>query len=60
MIGNSDDETNFPHKSLLTNRQVADLCKYLENNLSTDIRLSKTELSKMKQKDFLIDFSVHY
>ena len=22
MIGNSDDETNFPHKFLLTNRQV--------------------------------------
>ena len=60
MIGNSDDETNFPHKSLLTNRQVADLCKYLEKNLSTDIKLSKTELSKMKQKDFLIDFFVHY
>ena len=25
MIGNSDDETNFPHKLLLTNRQVAKL-----------------------------------
>ena len=25
MIGNSDDETNFPHKLLLTNRQVANL-----------------------------------
>ena len=23
MIGNSDDETNFPHKLLLTNRQVS-------------------------------------
>ena len=22
MIGNSDDEANFPHKLLLTNRQV--------------------------------------
>ena len=27
MIGNSDDETNFPHKFLLTNRQVANLYK---------------------------------
>ena len=27
MIDNSDDETNFPHKFLLTNRQVANLCK---------------------------------
>ena len=26
MFGNSDDETNFPHKLLLTNRQVANLC----------------------------------
>ena len=25
VIGNSDDETNFPHKLLLTNRQVANL-----------------------------------
>ena len=25
MIGNSGDETNFPHKLLLTNRQVANL-----------------------------------
>ena len=27
MIGNSDDEINFPHKLLLTNRQVANLHK---------------------------------
>ena len=27
MIGNSDDETNFPHKLLLTNRQVANFVK---------------------------------
>ena len=27
IIGNSDDETNFPHKLLLTNRQVTNLCK---------------------------------
>ena len=25
MIGNSDNETNFPHKLLLANRQVANL-----------------------------------
>ena len=29
MIGNSDDEANFPHKLLLTNRQVANLLKLL-------------------------------
>ena len=27
MIGNSDDETYFPHKSLLTNTQVVNLRK---------------------------------
>ena len=33
MIGNSDDEANFPHKLLLTNRQVANLRKAFANNL---------------------------
>ena len=49
MIGNSDDETNFPHKLLLTNRQVSNLLKGFANYLSTDIKLSKTQLSKMIQ-----------
>ena len=47
MIGNSDDKTNFPHELLLTNRQVANLHKTFVNNSSTDIKLSKTQLSKM-------------
>ena len=49
MIGNSNDETNFPHELLLTNRQVANLRKVFANNSSTDIILSKTQLSKMIQ-----------
>ena len=49
MIGNSDDETNFPHKLLLTNRKVANLRKVFANSSSTDIKLSKTQLSKMIQ-----------
>ena len=40
MIG--DNETNFPHKLLLTNRQVSKLRKAFANNLSTDIKSSKT------------------
>ena len=44
-----DNETNFPHKLLLTNRQVANLRKAFANHLSTDIKLSKTQLSKMIQ-----------
>ena len=47
MIG--DNETNFPHKLLLTNRQVANIRTAFANYLSTDIKLSKTQLSKMIQ-----------
>ena len=47
MIG--DNETNFPHKLLLTNRQVSNLCKAFANHLSADIKLLKTQLSKMIQ-----------
>ena len=46
MVG--DGETNFPHK-LLINRQVANLCKAFANYLSTDMKLSKTQISKMIQ-----------
>ena len=49
MIGNSEYETNFPHKLLLTNRQVANLRKAFANYISTDIKLSKDQLSKMIQ-----------
>ena len=41
MIGNSDDEVNFPHKLLLTNRQVANIRKAFANHTSTDIKFSK-------------------
>ena len=47
MIG--DDETNFPHKLLLTNRQVANLCKAFGNYLSLGIKLSKSPIPKMIQ-----------
>ena len=40
MIGDSNDKINFPHELILTNRQVANLCKTFANNLSTDIKLS--------------------
>ena len=38
----SDDETKFPHKLLLTNRQIANLCKAFGDKSSTDIKSSKT------------------
>ena len=49
MVGNSNDNTNFPHELLLTNRQVENIRKTFANHLSTDIKLSKTQLSKMIQ-----------
>ena len=45
----ADNETNFPHQLLLTNRQVANICKAFANNSSIDIKLPKTQLSKMIQ-----------
>ena len=47
MIGNSDDEANFPHKLLLNNGQVANLRKTFANHTSTDIKLSKAQSTKM-------------
>ena len=49
VIAHSDDESNFSHKLLLTNRQVAYLRKAFANYLPADIKLSKTQLSKMIQ-----------
>ena len=56
MMGNSDDETNFPRKLLLINRQVSNLSKGFANNLSVNIKLSKMniiiKLSKMIQSEW--------
>ena len=49
MIGHSEDEINFPYKLLLINRQVANLRKAFGKHTSTNIKLSKTQLSKMIQ-----------
>ena len=49
MVGNSNDNTNFPHELLLTNRQVANIRKAFAKNTSTDVKLSKAQLSKMMQ-----------
>ena len=49
MVTNSNDNTNFLQELLLTNRQVANIRKAFAKNTSTDIKLSKTQLSKMIQ-----------
>ena len=56
-----DNETNFPHKLLLTNSQVANLRKAFVNHSSADIKLSKAQLSNMIQSGgFLGRLLVHY
>ena len=49
IVGNFDDETSFPHEFKSTDWQVLNLCKAFANYLSTDIKLSKTQLSKTIQ-----------
>ena len=53
MIGNSDVETNVPHKLLLTNRQVANIRKAFANHTSTNIKLSNAQLTKIQKGGFL-------
>ena len=53
MVGNSVDETNFPHKLLLTNRQTLSFRKAFNNYTSADIKLSKAQLTKMQKEGFL-------
>ena len=49
VTGDSKDETNFPHKLLLTGRQGSRLSKTFANNSSANIKLSKSKLSDMVQ-----------
>ena len=41
MIGNSNDETNFPHKLLLTDTQVSSASTAFPNGSSANIKFSK-------------------
>ena len=49
IVSNSNDNTNFPHELLLTNRQVANIRKAFANHSSINMKLSKIQLSKMIQ-----------
>ena len=49
LIEHSSDKANFPHTLLLTDMQVSRICKAFANGLSANIRLPKTQLSKMVQ-----------
>ena len=50
IVGNSDDEDNFPHKLLLTLSPR----KAFNNHTSADIKFSKAQLTKMEKGEFLI------
>ena len=41
MIGDSNDQTNFPHELLLRGRQVSSIRKAFANNSSVNIKCSK-------------------
>ena len=47
VIGDPNDENDFPHKLLLTNTQVSMLCKAFANCSSANIKLSKPQLHKI-------------
>ena len=45
---------NLPHELLLTTRQATKLRNAFENNMSTDIKLSRAEISKIIQSGGLL------
>ena len=47
VFGNSNRETNFLHKLLLTNKQISRLHKAFANNSSATIEIPKTQLTKI-------------
>ena len=56
MIGDSNDETNFPYKLLLTYRQASKPRKAFANNLLANIKLSQTQLYKIVQSGGFFTF----
>ena len=49
VAGDSNDENNFPHKLLLTNTKVLKVCEAFTNGSSVNIKLSKTQVHKIRQ-----------
>ena len=52
VVADSVDENDFPQKLLLTNRQISKLCNVFSNNVLANMKLSKTQLHKIRQEDF--------
>ena len=55
VVGHSNDENNFLHKLLLTNRQLPKFRKAFANNSSGNIKLSKTQMQKIGQSGGFLD-----
>ena len=49
VLRDSNDESNFLHKLLLTNTQVSRILKAFANGSLANIKFSKTNCFKMKQ-----------
>ena len=49
VVGDSNDENNFPHKLLLTNTEVWMVRKAFTSDSPAHIKLSKTQLHKIRQ-----------
>ena len=49
MISDSNGVTNYSHKLFITDRYVSKFCQVFANNLSTNIKLSKNQPSKIVQ-----------
>ena len=44
--------SNLPHELFLTQRQITKLRNNIENNIPTDIKFSKAQISKINLVDF--------
>ena len=60
MVHDSNDETNFPHKILLTDTKFSRIRKAFANASSANINFSKRQLSKMMQLGGLIEFMLSF
>ena len=54
IVGDSNDETSFPHRLSLTNTDVTNLRKAFANGSSANIKLSKSQLHKIGKSGLLL------
>ena len=54
LIRSYNDQTNFPNKLSLTDTQVSNICKAFANGSLANIKVSKTQLSKMIQSGKIV------